>query len=152
MTQATDDYCWCLACDPKSGEIGLVCRKGMGKPTDDVVANRAPIKLWLWKNGDHYLAFDNEYPCQPCGDPMVLGEPSATAIFEASTPREATASRLAAVTAERDRLREALQPFADAVYNDNDQMTYNHGQITSENLYRAYWAMREPVTPKEPAT
>ncbi len=43
-------------------------------------------KLWLWKNGDHHLAFDNLYPCYPGGDPMVLGEPSGFAIFKPSAP------------------------------------------------------------------
>lgn len=44
-------------------------------------------KLWLWRNhsearGDHYLAFASEYPtAADGGDPAVLGEPSATAVF-----------------------------------------------------------------------
>lgn len=33
-------------------------------------------KVWIWKNGDHFVAYDNEYPCQsPGGDPLTLGEP-----------------------------------------------------------------------------
>jgi hypothetical protein len=49
-------------------------------------------KLWLWKNGDHYLAFEHEYPCyEPGGDPMVFGEPSATAIFKPSFDRSGAA-------------------------------------------------------------
>jgi hypothetical protein len=45
-------------------------------------------KLWLWKNGDHFLAFDNEYPCfSPGGDPMTLGEPVGTAILKSSFER-----------------------------------------------------------------
>jgi hypothetical protein len=46
------------------------------------------MKLWLWKNGDHYLAFDNAYPCQPDGDPMTLGEPAAIAFLRPSVPRD----------------------------------------------------------------
>jgi hypothetical protein len=42
------------------------------------------MKLWLWKNGDHYLAFDNAYPCHPGGDPITLGEPSAIAFLHPS--------------------------------------------------------------------
>lgn len=56
------------------------------------------MKIWLWKNGDHYLAFDSEYPRLPNGDPAVLGEPAAWAVMErrASAPdvREA-AERIA---------------------------------------------------------
>jgi hypothetical protein len=40
--------------------------------------------LYLWKNGDHYLAFTHEYPCFEDGDPMTFGEPAARAIFKAS--------------------------------------------------------------------
>ncbi len=43
-------------------------------------------KLWLWKNGDHYLAFDNPCPTYGGGDPMTLGEPVAIAILTPSTP------------------------------------------------------------------
>jgi len=41
-------------------------------------------KLWLWKNGNHYLAFDNPYPCYPNGDPLTLGEPIAVAFLRPS--------------------------------------------------------------------
>ena len=40
--------------------------------------------LYLWKNGDHYLAFTHEHPCFGDGDPMTFGEPAARAIFKAS--------------------------------------------------------------------
>lgn len=42
-------------------------------------------KLWLWRNGDHFLAFDNPYPTYDGGDPMTLGEPVGFAIFIPST-------------------------------------------------------------------
>lgn len=38
-------------------------------------------KLWLWKDGDRFLAFDHEFPTYDNGDPQVLGEPAATAMF-----------------------------------------------------------------------
>lgn len=45
--------------------------------------------LWLWQNGDHFLAFRNLYPCfSPGGDPMTLGEPFGRAIFKQSHNRE----------------------------------------------------------------
>jgi len=43
-------------------------------------------KLWLWKNGDHFLAFAHEVPTYGGGDPMTLGEPAALAIFQVSDP------------------------------------------------------------------
>lgn len=46
------------------------------------------MNLWLWKNGDHYWAFDNAYACHPGGDPMTLGEPIGHAIFFKSVSRE----------------------------------------------------------------
>lgn len=46
-------------------------------------------QLWLWRNGDHYLAFEHLYPCySPGGDPMTLGEPAAVAFFRGSYDRE----------------------------------------------------------------
>lgn len=45
-------------------------------------------QLWLWRNGDHYLAFEHLYPCySPGGDPMTLGEPAAVAFFRESYDR-----------------------------------------------------------------
>jgi hypothetical protein len=45
-------------------------------------------KLWLWRNGDHYLAFEHLYPCfTPGGDPMTLGEPVGYALFRKSYDR-----------------------------------------------------------------
>lgn len=46
-------------------------------------------QLWLWRNGDHFLAFRHLYPCySPGGDPMTLGEPFGRAIFKHSHNRE----------------------------------------------------------------
>lgn len=50
-------------------------------------------KLWLWKNGNHYWAFEHLYPCYPNGDPMTLGEPVGYALLKESVPREARAPR-----------------------------------------------------------
>lgn len=43
-------------------------------------------KLWLWRNGDHFLAFDQEYPTHDGNDPMTLGEPVGVALFRCSDP------------------------------------------------------------------
>ena len=44
--------------------------------------------LWLWQNGDHFLAFEHLYPCySPGGDPMTLGEPFGRAVFRKSFNR-----------------------------------------------------------------
>lgn len=41
--------------------------------------------FWLWRNGDHFLAFRHLYPCySPGGDPMTLGEPVGKAVFRVS--------------------------------------------------------------------
>lgn len=46
------------------------------------------MQFWLWKNGDHFLAFTHLYPCfTPGGDPMVLGEPVGRAVFKRSFDR-----------------------------------------------------------------
>lgn len=45
-------------------------------------------KLWIWRNGDHYWVFDNEYPCEtPNGDPLTIGEPMGFGIFKKSSER-----------------------------------------------------------------
>lgn len=44
--------------------------------------------LWLWKHGEHYLAFRHLYPCfTPGGDPQTLGEPVGWAEFRESHDR-----------------------------------------------------------------
>jgi len=50
-------------------------------------------KLWLWKNGDHFLAYEHEYPTIDGGDPLTLGEPAAIAIFRVSDPPDNSAHR-----------------------------------------------------------
>lgn len=62
-------------------------------PGEQVEAAQPPAqadgqKLWLWRNGDHFLAFAHEYPCyEPGGDPMTLGEPAGYALFRQSHDR-----------------------------------------------------------------
>jgi hypothetical protein len=41
------------------------------------------------------------------------------------------------------KLRKALKPFADAVFNDNGDMTISYANINSENCIAAYWAMKK---------
>lgn len=50
---------------------------------------------------------------------------------------------LAAANAENARLREALKPFSDAVYNDNGEMTVTHVGI--DPYIRAYLIMRRSL-------
>jgi len=53
------------------------------------IASEPNQKLWLWKNGDHFLAYAHEYPCiEPDGDPATLGEPFGYAIFKVSYDRQ----------------------------------------------------------------
>jgi len=60
--------------------------------------------LWLWKNGDHYLAFEHLYPCfTPGGDPMTLGEPFGRAVFKVSHDRATPPADRAAQPVERTR-------------------------------------------------
>lgn len=42
-----------------------------------------------------------------------------------------------------EKLRKALQPFADAVFNDNGDMTVDLSALNSENCIQAYFAMRK---------
>lgn len=59
---------------------------GAKTPATPTLAEGTP--LWLWREGDHFLAFAHEYPCfKPAGDPMTLGEPAGTAVFKASHAR-----------------------------------------------------------------
>ena len=45
--------------------------------------------------------------------------------------------------AKSSRLEAALKPFAEAVHNDNGDVTYNLAVVKSEHLWDAYCALRE---------
>ena len=65
-------------------------RAALAQPQAEPVDN--DDVLWLWKNGDHMLAFRHLYPCySPGGDPMTLGEPCGKAIFRHSHDRACAA-------------------------------------------------------------
>lgn len=46
------------------------------------------VKIWLWKNGDHFFGYHHLHPCHENGDPKVLGEPIGYALIKSSLPRE----------------------------------------------------------------
>ena len=55
---------------------------------------------------------------------------------------EAFQATLDAKNAEIARLRAALKPFADSVFNDNGDMTVSMSHPTYDNYCDAYFAMR----------
>ena len=59
-----------------------------GVPEQEQARTLEGQTLWLWRNGNHFWAFDNPYPCYENGDPMTLGEPTTTAILKTNTPRD----------------------------------------------------------------
>lgn len=74
----------------KMGDLRAVCRALLAKDKAawSEMRNTTLAKLWLWKNGDHYWAFDNLYPCVSAdGDPLTLGEPVGYALLKPSVPR-----------------------------------------------------------------
>jgi hypothetical protein len=75
-------------------------------------------RLWLWRNGDHYLAYEHEYPCySDGGDPLTLGEPVGYAIFKPSAPPfgspEWVAAQRAAEAVARERDIRLTAEFVD---------------------------------------
>lgn len=46
--------------------------------------------------------------------------------------------RAAKAEAEVARLKAALQPFANAIENDNGDVTYHWGMVSSDHLFKAY--------------
>jgi hypothetical protein len=64
-------------------------------PPNRQIEDRWAAKLWLWKNGDHHLAFDSECPTYDGGDPKTLGEPVGFALLERETYDRMTEQRAA---------------------------------------------------------
>jgi hypothetical protein len=63
------------------GKFGFMEPAAPGQPQGE------SEKLWLWRNGNHYLAFNQEHPCVSLGgDPCTLGEPAAMAIIVSRHP------------------------------------------------------------------
>lgn len=76
--------------DDRMRAMALEAREELAEPREGEVVEGE--KLWLWKNGDHFLAFRHLYPCfEPDGDPMTLGEPVGYAIFKKSHNRQGKA-------------------------------------------------------------
>lgn len=71
-------------------------------------------RLWLWRNfvdgRPEYWAFDNPYPCEPCGDPITLGEPCGYAIFKKSTRGRTDVSDEDVIAAIKRALHPAREP------------------------------------------
>lgn len=72
--------------DVESDPAGtLIVKPGEPLKAAQSASVMAGTKLWLWKNGDHYIAYQHLYPCySPGGDPMTLGEPCGWAEFRES--------------------------------------------------------------------
>lgn len=51
---------------------------------------------------------------------------------------EAAEARIADLEKERDGLREALEPFASSVFNDNGDVTFDYTAFNDDDLFRAY--------------
>ena len=91
-----------LTCDNYTSAVDLNASSRFAQSVADELAARirtlstfpAPAtdwrneqKVWLWKNGDHFLAYAHEYPCYPNGgDPLTIGEPVGVAILKPSAP------------------------------------------------------------------
>jgi hypothetical protein len=77
----------CLVMSNNGAVEALTILRGYKQPDS---APAVEQRLWLWRNGDHFLAFEHLYPCfTPGGDPMTLGEPVGYAIVKRSFDRAA---------------------------------------------------------------
>lgn len=56
--------------------------------------------------------------------------------------RDAKREWIAKLEAENSALRVALLPFANAVFNDNGDMTVDHSVATHDDYCNAYFALR----------
>jgi len=55
------------------------------------------------------------------------------------------AQTVVGLEAEVDRLKEALRPFADCIFNNNHDITVDTSRIHSQHYIDAYWAMRKEM-------
>jgi hypothetical protein len=70
-------------------------------------------KLWVWRNGDHLLAYDNEFPCyKGGGDPLTLGEPIGWAVLEDSDNRDGKNPARSTITRLLDEVLSAQTRYA----------------------------------------
>ncbi len=90
--------------------------------------------LWLWKNGDHMLAYRHLYPCYPGGDPMVLGEPVAKAYLRQSFDRGGTSPQ-AAQTDER----EAFEAWLKSEYLQTTREPDSWGRMRYTQSIECMW-------------
>lgn len=113
--------------------------------------------LWLWKNGNEIWAFDNQYPCyEPCGDPMVLGEPYATAVFKKSHPASRTDKQVKTIRALEAKAvdveglkSDSLEDFYPHDYEPEHYMAFDRGWDAAIDHLAANGYLHKPETPCE---
>ena len=120
--------------------------------------------LWLWKNGDHMLAYRHLYPCYPGGDPMVLGEPVAKAYLRQSFDRGGTSPQAAQTEADELLRKWNLDPdlyrtdsgalnhmkIAAALKHPDDYPHTAQTAVKSESLAQAAQALAQPPSEGKP--
>lgn len=101
-----------------------------------MVAPQDGMQFWLWKNGDHFLAFTHLYPCfTPGGDPMVLGEPVGRAVFRRSFDRSGRGNAIAPAQPELPKARSLTDELMDCVdrlgseWREVDPRVWDHLRI-----------------------
>lgn len=98
--------------------------------------------LWLWRNGDHYWAFDSLYPTRlDCDDRATLGEPVAWATLKRTKPDPSDYDPREISAAQRF-CRERHPLNAGELYealNDllNDCINFDGGKLTRAFMKRA---------------
>lgn len=64
---------------------------------------------------------------------------------------EEAADRIAVLEAQLAEARQALQPFSNAIYNDNGDVTFDHSTYGTDDLWRAYCVLRRRRALPEPS-
>lgn len=66
----------------------IAAKKGSLSPRDAPSDEHStPGLIWLWKNGDHFVAYKHCFPTRmDCGDPCTIGEPWGFAYLHESRP------------------------------------------------------------------